>query len=98
MLHERTKSYEEEWKAQGKDVPTEDEWYKIVEGEAGGSDVVYVVEGSPLKGSDFPFIEGPGKFPKEALPVFMLCSALIWWQWTHLCWQAKLCHLPAHAR
>jgi len=79
MLQERTKSYEEVWKSQGKEVPTEDEWYKIVEGETGDSDVVYVVEGSPLKGSDFPFT-GPGKLSKKALPVLMSCSALIWGQ------------------
>ncbi|KAM0701827.1 hypothetical protein Q7P35_010736 [Cladosporium inversicolor] len=60
MLQERKKSYEEEWKAQSKDVPTESEWYEIVEGQAGDLDVVYAVEGSPLKGSDFPFKEKPG--------------------------------------
>jgi hypothetical protein len=78
MLQERLKSYEEEWKAQGKDVPTEDEWYEIKEGEVGDDDIVFVVEGGPIKGSDFPFEARRGKLHKEALPVFMLYSALIW--------------------
>lgn len=71
MLQDRTKRYEAEWKAKGKDVPTENEWYEIIEGEAADSDVVYEVEGSPLKGSDFPFKEGPSKLPHR------LCSCYI---------------------
>jgi hypothetical protein len=63
MLQERTESYEEEWKAQGKDVPTENEWHEILEDEAGDSGDIYVAEGSPLKDSDFPFKERPGKLP-----------------------------------
>lgn len=70
-LQECTKSYEEEWKSQGKEVPAEKEWYKVVEGEAGDLNEIYVVEGSPVKGSDFPVKEEPGKLPKEVLPVFI---------------------------
>lgn len=35
MLHKRTTQYCEHWKAKGKELPTEDEWYEIAQAEDG---------------------------------------------------------------
>lgn len=59
MLQERTRDYQDEWKAKGKDAaPTEDEWYEIA--DARDSDEVFVMVGEPFNGSDWPFVERPG--------------------------------------
>lgn len=56
MLQEHTKSYEDKWKAKGRDPPTEDEWYEIVEGEVGDNGNAEIIElvREAVKGSESP--------------------------------------------
>jgi hypothetical protein len=55
MLEERKKGYEDEWRAKGRDPPTEDEWYDIVENEVGedddGSAEIFESSGGATKSS-----------------------------------------------
>jgi hypothetical protein len=67
MLESRLEEYRQYWKAKGREPPTNDEWYEIMEGEAGDSgdewlEVAEDEEGNPLSGpvETWPF-KGPGE-------------------------------------
>lgn len=86
MLEERKKSYEDEWKAKGRDPPDEDEWYEIVEGKAGDGDGEGIeLIGEAFKGGDSPFLGRDGKF---FLSIWLQVS---WYQLTNFGESRSVC-------